>query len=272
MILDNNLHQKPCLWRNQLELLTVLKKKIRTFPIPELSLLFHKTLFDYTKNGIKPLQYVSLEILASLIWYNYDVEEADSILKKVVSEFGEANSSHLKCLFVDFFEICWTLPFTTANIEDKLIGHFVQVSECPFKSVKLRILKVIPSLKYLLTDSDILEEIQSMLNWFIDDQSQDIWIKAEEARLLLFSWKRETAEDGEGAERERLKEFNRREKEGKEIIGLNKVLVEERTLKEENQNKKRTNGMNGMKGRLWVMNNRGEKRRGLSSQRIRKTK
>lgn len=104
--------------------------------------------------------------------------------------------------------------------------------------MKLRILKIIPNLKYLLTDSDILEEIQSMLIRFTDDTSQKVSVKAEEIKLLLFKWKREAnnnkgKEEEKEAEEERLNEFNWREKVIKDIIKLNKVLVEERAKKEE---------------------------------------
>lgn len=133
MILNGNLHKKVSMWRQQLELLTILKRRIKDFPIPEISLLFHEVLFDYAKDGIKPLQYISLEILASLILYNYDIEEAESIMKEVISEFAEADSSHWRCLFVDFFEICWSLPFTIANLEEKLFGHLIKISECSWE-------------------------------------------------------------------------------------------------------------------------------------------
>ena len=55
--------------------------------------------------------------------------------------------------------------------------------------MKLRILKIIPNLKYLLTDADICEEIHSMLIRFADDRSQEVNIRAEEISLMLFRWK-----------------------------------------------------------------------------------
>jgi hypothetical protein len=58
--------------------------------------LFHETLLEYAKDGIKPLKYVSLEIVAMMILYNYDIEEADSIIELIVSEFAEADVSYLK--------------------------------------------------------------------------------------------------------------------------------------------------------------------------------
>jgi len=105
MILDANLHRKSYMWRVQVKLLETLRDRIRDFPIPELSILYLKELLKYAKSGINPLRYVSLQIIASTILYSYDMEEADSVMKDVVHELKEADSSHLRCLFVDFFEI-----------------------------------------------------------------------------------------------------------------------------------------------------------------------
>jgi len=65
----------------------------------------------------------------------------------------------------------------------------MEISGGNYKSVKLRILKIIPNLKYLLTDADICEEIHSMLIRFADDRSQEVNIRAEEISLMLFRWK-----------------------------------------------------------------------------------
>lgn len=105
IILDSNLHNKSYLWREQVELLKAIKDSLLEFPIPEFCLLFHETLLEYAKDGIKPIKYISMEIVALMILHNYDIEEADSIIELIVSEFAEADSSYLKCLFVDYFEI-----------------------------------------------------------------------------------------------------------------------------------------------------------------------
>lgn len=191
MILDANLHKKSYKWREHKELLQKIRDNILLFPIPEISLLFHETLIEYARDGIKPLQYTSLEILGSLILYSYDLEEADSIMKSVVSEFSTADSSRLQCLFVDFFEICWVLPFTMANIEDKLFESLKAVSETPYRSVKLRIIKVIPNLQYLLTNPEIQEEFTSILLRFSEEDSTEVQIRADEANLVLFKLKQE---------------------------------------------------------------------------------
>ena len=65
------------------------------------------------------------------------------------------------------------------------------MSKCNFKSVKLHILKAIPNIKYLLTDADILEEMQTMLMNFLEDKSQEVSIKTSEINLLLFKWKKD---------------------------------------------------------------------------------
>ena len=79
---------------------------ITYFPVPELSFLFHETLIEYARDGIKPIQYVSLEVIALLILHNYDFEEVDSIIERIISEFADSESSFMKNLYVDFFEIC----------------------------------------------------------------------------------------------------------------------------------------------------------------------
>ena len=234
IILDSNLHRKSYLWREQIELLKAIKEFILEFPIPEFWLLFHETLLEYAKDGIKPIKYISLEIVAIMILYNYDIEEADSIIELIVAEFAEADSSHLKCLFVDFFEIWWLQPYTIANIEDKLFSQLISVSEWDYKSTKLQILKIIPNLKYLLSDSDILEEVQSMLIRFTDDSSQDVGMGTEEVKLNLFKRKKEL-QSWEGKEEQKQVEEERKKREEiiKNVIRLNKILIEERTKKEE---------------------------------------
>lgn len=238
ILLDSNLHKKSYLWREQVELLQTVKRWIKQFPIPELCILWHEALLDYARDGMKPIQYISLELVALMILHNYDMEEADSIIEHIISEFAEADSSFLKCLFVDFFEICCKLPFTIANIEDKLFEQFLNVSQCSYKSVKLRILKIIPNLKYLLTDADILEEIQSMLIRFTDDTNAQVGIKTEETKMMLFMWKKE-AKTPKGQEEQKQFEDERQHREHviKEVIKLNKVLVEERKKKEEEEAK-----------------------------------
>jgi hypothetical protein len=191
IILDSNLHKKSYLWREHVEFLQAIKETLLEFPIPEFWLLFHETLLEYAKDGIKPLKYVSLEIVAMMILYNYDIEEADSIIELIVSEFAEADVSYLKWLFVQFFEIWWLQPYTIANIEDKLLSHFIAISEWDYRSTKLQILKIIPSLKYLLSDSDILEEVQSMLLRFADDNWLEVGMRTEEVKLILFKRKKE---------------------------------------------------------------------------------
>ena len=267
MVLDKNLNKKTYLWRIQVKLLETIRDNIWDFPIPELSILHLRTLLKYAKEGINPLKYTSLQIIASLILHNYDMEEADSIMKDVVWELAEADSSHLKWLFVDFFEIWWAQPFTIANIEEKLFGHLVEVSECPFRSVKLRILKIIPNLKYLLTDTDILEEIQTMLIRFTEDDCHEVWMKAEEIKLLLFMWKKE-AKNNENEEEMKLFEEERvkREEIIKEVIKKNKILVEEREKRDEEIK----NG--GLKNKLGTFLDRHDRKRGISSYKNRKSK
>ena len=87
--------------------------------------------------------------------------------------------------------------------------------------MKLRILKIIPKLKYLLTDADISEEIHSMLIKFTDDDSQEVCIRAEEIKLMLFRWKK-AKETEEGKEEEKFFEEERikREKVIKSIIKI----------------------------------------------------
>jgi hypothetical protein len=234
IILDSNLHKKSYLWREHVELLQAIKETLLVFPVPEVWLLFHETLLEYAKDGIKPLKYVSLEIVAMMILYNYDIEEADSIIELIVSEFAEADVSYLKWLFINFFEIWWLQPYTIANIEDKLLSHFISISEWDYRSTKLQILKIIPSLKYLLSDSDILEEVQSMLLRFTDDNSHEVGMRTEEVKLILFKRKKEL-KTAEGKEEQKIFEEERHNREVivKNVIQLNKILVEERIKKEE---------------------------------------
>jgi hypothetical protein len=96
MLLDINLHNKSYMWREHKQLLEAICKTIKLFPIPETSIILHPTLFLYARDGIKPIQYTSLEIIASLILYNYDTEEAESVLKEVINQLAEADSSQKK--------------------------------------------------------------------------------------------------------------------------------------------------------------------------------
>jgi len=66
---------------------------------------FNEKLLAYATEGIKPIQYICLEVLALLILHNYDLEEADCILKNIVTELAEADSSFMNTLYIDFFEI-----------------------------------------------------------------------------------------------------------------------------------------------------------------------
>jgi hypothetical protein len=234
IILDSNLHKKSYLWRENVELLQAIKETLLEFPIPEFWLLFHETLLEYAKDGIKPLKYVSLEIVAMMILYNYDIEEADGIIELIVSEFAEADVSYLKWLFINFFEIWWLQPYTISNIEEKLLSHFLAISEWDYRSTKLQILKIIPSLKYLLSDSDILEEVQSMLIRFTDDNSLEVGMQTEEVKLILFKRKKEL-KTVEGKEEQKIFEEERHNREiiVKNVIKLNKILVEERIKKDE---------------------------------------
>jgi hypothetical protein len=250
IILDSNLHKKTYLWREHVDLLQAIKAYLLEFPIPEFWILFHETLLEYAKDGIKPLKYVSLEIVAMMILYNYDIEEADSIIELIVSEFAEADTSYLKWLFVKFFEIWWLQPYTISSIEDKLLSHFIAISEWDYRSTKLQILKIIPNLKYLLSDSDILEEVQSMLIRFTDDNWLEVGMRTEEVKLMLFKRKKEL-KTVEGKEEQKLFEEERLNREIiiKHIINLNKILVEERIKKEEE-------AKNDAKGRS-LMNKKG---------------
>lgn len=230
---------KHHLWRDHVRFLKVIRDWITYFPVPELSLLYHETLIEYARDGIKPIQYICLEVIALLLLHNYDFEEAESIIERIISEFAESESSFMKSLFVDFFEICWNQEFTISVIEEKFFDHFIAVSQSPYKSVKLRILKAIPNMKYVLTDSDILEEIQSMLIQFADDRSTEVAMKTEEVNMLLFKWKKE-AKTPEGEIEHKMFEEERktREKLRKEMIKKNKVLMEERKKKEEEEEQK----------------------------------
>jgi hypothetical protein len=269
IVLDSNLHNKSYLWREQVELLKAIKDSLLEFPIPEFWLLFHETLLEYAKDGIKPIKYISMEIVAIMILYNYDIEEADSIIELIVSEFAEADSSYLKCLFVDYFEIWWVQQYTIANIEDKLFNHIIDISEWDYKSTKLRILKIIPNLKYLLTDSDILEEIQSMLIRFTDDNSHDVEMKTEEIKLNLFKRKKELKSvEGKEEQKQFEEERQKREEIVKNVIRLNKILVEERNKKEEESILlSNAQSKNGIKGK-YVFN----AKRSSSNQKSRKVK
>lgn len=97
---------KHHLWRDHVRFLKVIRDWITYFPVPELSLLYHETLIEYARDGIKPIQYICLEVIALLLLHNYDFEEAESIIERIISEFAESESSFMKSLFVDFFEIC----------------------------------------------------------------------------------------------------------------------------------------------------------------------
>lgn len=238
LILDANLHKKNYMWREHKELLEALKRSIRLFPIPEASILMHETLFSYAQKAVKPLQYISLEILASLIVYSYDLEESESITKEIITEWAEAKSSRLQCLFVDFFEICWSLPFTFTHIVEKLFIQLVAVSKSPYRSVKLRILKMIPNIRPLLNDADILEEITSMLLRFNDEEYDTLTMKTENTKILMYKWKCQDKEI-KGKEEEKILETERQKKadESEELLQelseINKVLVEERVKRDE---------------------------------------
>ena len=134
-------------------MLKIIKEYITYFPVSEFWIMFHETLLEYVRQGIKPLQYVSLELLSLLILYNYDIEEADNIIETIITEFAQSSSSYMNNLYINFFEICWNQPFTISVIEEKLLDPFIEVSKSPHKSVKLKCLKTIPKLKYLQNTS-----------------------------------------------------------------------------------------------------------------------
>lgn len=103
--LDENLNQHFHCWRQQVKLLGTIRDNIEYFPASELCAMYSETLLDYAREGIRPLQYASLELLAAILLHNYDLEEADGIIDQIISEFAESECSFTKKLFVDFFEI-----------------------------------------------------------------------------------------------------------------------------------------------------------------------
>jgi len=227
--------------------------------------MYSETLLDYAREGIRPLQYASLELLAAILLHNYDLEEADGIIDQIISEFAESECSFTKKLFVDFFEIWWRQKYSIAVIEDKLFDPFIAVAKWEFKSVKMHVLKIIPNLKYLLSDSDMMEEVQSILMSFTEDKWQDLAIKTEEINMLFFKWKKES-KTHEGLEE--LKQFDE-ERQVREIIiknklKTNKVLIEQRKKKEEEDEQIQT------KGKLQQINQKNK--RGFSSNKNRKPK
>jgi hypothetical protein len=90
----------------------------------------------------------------------------------------------------------------------------------------------------LLSDPEVLEDITSMLLRFSDETSNEIQIKTEEIKLLLFKWKQHAKsikgnEEEKELEEERLKNNMKREEVEKEIEKVHEVLIEEREKKEE---------------------------------------
>jgi hypothetical protein len=236
IILDENLNKNYKLWRYHVKLLESIKNNIELFPVSEFWLLFQETLIEYIKEGNRPIQKASIELLAAMILYNYDIEEADNTIDGFLNEFSESENSYHKKIFIDFFVACWNLPYTISWIEDKLFEPLIGVSKCAFKSVKLHILTAIPNIKYLLTDSDILEEVQTMLMNFMEEKSQEVVMKTDEMNLLLFKWKKD-AQTAEGKEEQRQfdEERDLREEILKAKIKKNKALIEERKKKEEEE-------------------------------------
>jgi hypothetical protein len=267
LVLDSNLHKKFCMWRQHVQFLEALKNNINLFPAAELWILFQETLIEYIKEGIRPVQKASIELLAAMILYNYDIEEADGIVEGIVSDFAESDNPYLKKLYIDFFVACCNLPYTIGWIEDKLFEPLIGVSKCAFKSVKLHILTAIPNIKYLLTDSDILEEVQTMLMNFMEEKSQEVVMKTDEMNLLLFKWKKD-AQTAEGKEEQRQfdEERDLREEILKAKIKKNKALIEERKKKEEEEEQS-----NSWKNTLKPLSDH-DPRRGRSSSKNRKSK
>lgn len=250
-------------------MLDKLKDYINYFPVPEFCILFNEKLLDYAKYGIKPLQYVSLEVLSLLILHNYDIEEADSIVETIINKFAYSSSSYMINLYIDFFEICCNKPYTIRYIEEKLLDPFITTSKSKYKSVKIKCLKTIPKLKYLLTDSDILEEIQSILVRYSEDKTHELTLETEEVNFLLFKWKKE-AKTAEGKVEEKLFEEERRTREQirREIVKKNERLVEERKKRDEEEEQK-----GGLKVRLGTLNDKGgDGKRGHSSNKAKKSK
>jgi hypothetical protein len=111
----------------------------------------------------------------------------------------------------------------------------------------------------------MMEEVQSILMSFTEDKWQDLAIKTEEINMLFFKWKKES-KTHEGLEE--LKQFDE-ERQVREIIiknklKTNKVLIEQRKKKEEEDEQIQT------KGKLQQINQKNK--RGFSSNKNRKPK
>ena len=102
----------------------------------------------------------------------------------------------------------------------------------------MHVLKIIPNIKYLLSDVDMMEEVQSVLISFTEDKWQDLAIKTEEINMLFFKWKKES-KTHEGLEELKQFEEERQNRESmiKHKINKNKALIEERKKKEEEDKK-----------------------------------
>lgn len=97
---------------------------------------------------------------------------------------------------------------------------------------------MIPNIRPLLNDADILEEITSMLLRFNDEEYDTLTMKTENTKILMYKWKCQDKEI-KGKEEEKILETERQKKadESEELLQelseINKVLVEERVKRDE---------------------------------------